>query len=170
MFEQRPSDFESVASGQNCIDSGQPLLSIRLCISTLDSKKHRALDLSSPSTLSVILCAYLPVSVTLAPVLTSRPRPAVCVLSGYFLFCPVLFPFKDLSLPCPSPFCLTLCCLNSLSPAASWHLASFIHTQIELAVSTLCVYTVWTSTQFLTASSWHVSVSFKATLKASDVF
>lgn len=37
---------------------------------------------------------------TLAPVLTGRPRPAVSVLSGYFLFCPVLFPFKDFSLPC----------------------------------------------------------------------
>ena len=104
----RPSDFESVASGQNRIDSGQPLLSIRLCISTFDSRKHRALDLSSPSTLSVILCVYLSVSVTLAPVLTGRPRPAVSVLSGYFLFCPVLFPFKEFSLPCPSPFCLTL--------------------------------------------------------------
>lgn len=86
MFEQRPSDFESVASGQNCIDSGQPLLSIRLCISTLDSKKHRALDLSSPSTLSVILCAYLPVSVTLAPVLTGRPRPAVLFFLATFSF------------------------------------------------------------------------------------
>lgn len=90
----------------------QPLLSIRLCISTLGSKEHRALDRSHSLCLSVCFSDFGPCA--------HRQTQTSSICSFWLLSllsCPVSFEGFLSSLS--SPFCLTLSVVLILY--ALWH-------------------------------------------------